>query len=122
MTKPIVKLPLHLRQLEAANKKDTEPALRIGSNTSMVATIALIIAFLVPGLDEKYVTVIAAVAAVLLPLINAYFIRKKVWSPATVQKVKEDSAAIALMIEQERRANRLRLAAHLTDKEIDKMP
>lgn len=70
------------------NSTDTskEPAVVVGSSAAILAAIWNIVAYYVP-LPEEIHGDINIVLLTLLPLVVAFLIRRKVWSPDSVQKV-----------------------------------
>ena len=78
------------------DKKDTEPALRTGVNTSAVAGILTLIAFLWPGLLSNHTsTIILVISAFVLPIVTAIFTRNKVWSIASVTELVDEAVKAA---------------------------
>lgn len=69
-----------------------QPALVIGSSFSglIAAVIVLLIAFGVP-ISEVQATAILGVVAALTPIATALVIRTQVYSPATVQRLLEET-------------------------------
>jgi hypothetical protein len=77
-----------------------EPALVIGTSTSLVAGVLSLVAVLFPHLLSDHTTsIILVVATFLLPILTAIFTRGKVWSPASVlelvEKAIEEATSVA---------------------------
>lgn len=73
------------------DSKDTEPALKQGSWTSVTVLVLSAITVFFPHLfSQKIELMIYMIASFILPLITAYLIRSKVWSPASVQSYIND--------------------------------
>lgn len=76
---------LHEIKNDTDAAKDKEPALKVGTATGTVAGILSILLVVAPdALSEKQINVILVIGSFLIPLITAFFTRKKVWSPASV--------------------------------------
>lgn len=68
----------------APDEQSKEPALTVGAITAAVtAVLALVTEFVVP-LTDKQQAVILGAAVVLVPIAQAVWTRRKVWSPAKV--------------------------------------
>lgn len=89
MTDPKKIEPTKLEVYKATkDKKDKEPALRMGANTGAVAGILSLIALLYPGLLDNHTTAtILVIAAFVLPFITALLTRGKTWSIASVTEL-----------------------------------
>jgi hypothetical protein len=88
-----------VKQLPSADTNlPAEPALAMGiSVTSIVSCIVLIVSlFFHKQIPDDIQTLIYAVLTLLLPMITAWLIRRKVWSPASVVKVVDKSVEMAL--------------------------
>lgn len=78
----------HLKRFVSVdvNSTDKEPALRRGSWTSFVVVMLSAVTVFFPHLlSQKTELAVYMIASFILPLITAYLIRRKVWSPASVQ-------------------------------------
>lgn len=73
----------------AQTKEEKEPAWRTGSVVAGLTAILSTVTYFVP-IEPRTQTLILSVGIVLIPWILTYFIRKKVWSPATVNEILED--------------------------------
>lgn len=70
----------------------TEPALSVGTITAAVtAVIGLLVAFGIDLTQDQQVAILG-MAAVIAPAIVAIITRAKVYSPASTQKISNDSA------------------------------
>jgi len=70
----------------------SEPALAVGTITALVgAALTLAVSF---GLDltDKQTAAIFAVTTIVAPFVSGWFTRKRVYSPATVAKMRDDGA------------------------------
>lgn len=69
-----------------------EPAIKIGTAATTVAGVLSLIAYFSPNLlTPRQTDLILVISAVALPLITAFFIRKRVWSPASVIEVVQEA-------------------------------
>lgn len=81
--------------LTKTNKK--EPALNTGLNVTAITGILYIVTWIFPDLlPEKVQQAIIVIGALLLPFITALLVRRKVWSPESVQEVLEEGVSAAL--------------------------
>jgi hypothetical protein len=86
-----------LDSLEASGKqslvKRAEPALNIGVSMPPILGVILTLLYLVPEryLTDETASTIFAVLAVIIPVVTAYLIRRKVWSPQSVARVIADA-------------------------------
>ena len=71
---------------EATGPLATEPALSVGGITAAIAAVLALVAQVIDVSPATQAAILAAVAAV-LPLVAAYVIRGKVYSPDTVKKL-----------------------------------
>src|SRR4051812_44101777 len=77
-----------MHQFRAIDTADTEPALFTGGFTTVVPAVLVLIKLIWPNLvSEDMATAIIGLVAVFLPIVTAFLIRRKVWSPASVVKV-----------------------------------
>ena len=114
------------RQLDE-NYTDEEPAVRTGLSTTAVAAIIAGILYFWPNLPNEVVTGIVAVIGILLPIITAFLIRRKVWSPASVMKVAdvlrekaiEQLVKRAAYVETQRLAERKKMDLSHTEEQTD---
>jgi hypothetical protein len=79
-------MALIFKKLEAS-----EPALNTGTNVTTVAAVVAMIAGIInhfyPHLiSESVIATVITIAMFVLPLITGWLIRRKVWSPDSVQK------------------------------------
>lgn len=71
----------------APDEQSKEPALKIGTITAATtAVLALVMEFGTPLTDGQQAAILAA-AIVLVPLAQAVWTRRKVWSPAKVAEL-----------------------------------
>lgn len=91
-------------QLEVANTKKImlkeEPALNTGFNVTLgmggIGSLLLIAHGLFPKIfTQDVIGTISFFTALIVPLVTAYFARKKVWSPATVLRLLNAAATEA---------------------------
>lgn len=69
-----------------------EPALKVGTAATSVAGILGLIAYFSPNLlTPRQTDLILVISAFVLPIVTAFFIRKRVWSPASVVEVVEEA-------------------------------
>lgn len=74
----------------------TEPAVIIGSITAVVtAILALLVAFGMDISPDQQAAILGMVAAV-APIVAAVFIRQRVFSPATTQRIANQAAETAV--------------------------
>lgn len=79
----------------------TEPARNTGGLVSLVIILMSTITILFPNfLSNKTQLIIYMIASFILPLVTAFLIRKKVWSPASVQQVIEEVTAEASQLKK----------------------
>ncbi len=76
--------------------KTVEPALDIGSKISPILGTIITLLYLVPDhyINDGTVAYIFSIVAVLIPLVTAYLIRRKVWSPHSVARVIAEAEVI----------------------------
>lgn len=66
----------------------TNPALAIGTSaTAALSAVYLIIKYFIPAVPEEVLTAVMTIIAVIAPIVVSWFIRDKVWSPASVQSL-----------------------------------
>ncbi len=65
----------------------SEPALAVGAVTAAMSAVLALLASFGFGLTAQQTTAVTGVAAVVAPLISAWFTRGRVYSPATVAKL-----------------------------------
>ena len=77
------------------NNVATQPALVTGSAVATVAGVLAVVSIFIP-IPDGVTQAILVVAAFLLPIITSLFTKGKVWSPASVQEVVNESVKQAL--------------------------
>lgn len=81
-----------LREFKTSDQKSEEPVVKVGAYTSSVAGILALLAYLAPNLiSEKTTTIILVIAAFVLPIVTALLTRGRVWSPASVKILVDES-------------------------------
>lgn len=84
-------------QLVNSDESSTEPARNVGITVTSVAGILSLITVLFPNLlSDRVQVLIYVIASFALPLITAFLIRGKVWSPASVVEVVDEAVDGAL--------------------------
>lgn len=74
-----------------------EPALNTGIATgSYAAGLLGLLTFIFPNINQNYLIIVVIAVAFVLPIITAVFTRGKVWSPATVKDLIEESTKEAV--------------------------
>lgn len=75
-------------QVMLGSQAATEPALAVGSVTGALAAVYVIVNLIWPNLlSDQLQIAISNLVVVLGPVILSWFIRMKVWSPASVAEV-----------------------------------
>lgn len=70
------------------NNTSEEPAAKVGTFTALGTGIVALLTYFAPNLlNEKTTTLVLVIVAFVLPIVTAFFIRNKVWSPASVQEL-----------------------------------
>lgn len=80
------------------NPATSEPALKVGTLTASVAALGTLLLYFFPKLPESVLMAIIVLLAAILPVITAMITRGKVWSPASVKDVVEESVSRAVAI------------------------
>lgn len=74
-----------------------EPALKVGAIVTVVLSASyIIVKQVIPNVPDATIDATFSVLAVIVPLVVAWIIRSKVWSPASVQAVTDEAVKQAL--------------------------
>lgn len=90
------------------NSYSAEPALKVGTWTTLLTAIFFIVNSIFPNLLTTEVqTAIIAIATILIPIIMSIIIRNKVWSPNSVQEILNSSIEKAAQEAKEKERMRI---------------
>jgi len=79
------------------NSNSTSPALNTGAAvTTVVGALYLILQYAFPKIPDDIINAGLAVVAIAIPFITSWVIRSKVWAPASVAAVVDESVKTAL--------------------------
>jgi hypothetical protein len=68
--------------------KRTEPAMVVGTNVTMAASLLALVVAIFPNLiPENAVAPLGMILVIILPMVTSFLIRRKVFSPATVLNI-----------------------------------
>lgn len=86
-----------LETFVSSNRKSKEPALALGAVTTFVAAFIIICLklFFPDVVSDEIESSIYGFVGLLFPIITAFLIRRKVWSPASVEDVIEKAVTSA---------------------------
>jgi len=85
-----------LEQFVASDKKPKEPAANIGTTVGFLTAVFVLVNNFWPNIIKDNVQeAIISIAAILLPFITSLLIRRKVWSPASVEDLLEEAVTEA---------------------------
>ncbi|MFY3742102.1 MAG: hypothetical protein HMLIMOIP_002566 [Candidatus Nitrosomirales archaeon] len=98
-------LLFQLGEIDTTTASAREPSVKAGISISTVIGLIAIVQYFFPDIPESTLRYIIVVAAFLLPIISAFLIRRKVWSPASVQEAVDE--AVKRATEEIRKQQRL---------------
>lgn len=71
--------------------KTTQPALATGGSVATIFGALAVLQFFFPNIPDNVIKILLVVFAIVAPIVTAILTRNKVWSPASVQAVVEES-------------------------------
>lgn len=79
---------LEIKDLLVPESWNKEPALKVGVSTTAVAALLSVLHKMFPNVfTPNVIELITVLGVIFLPLITAYLIRRKAWSPHSVQEM-----------------------------------
>lgn len=87
---------IQISQVLNEENPSTEPAVKVGITVGTVAGLAGLALYFFPNIPEGVIQAGLVLAVFLLPIINGFLTRGKVWSPASVQSLVEEAVKQAL--------------------------
>jgi len=91
--------------VQDVDRKDKEPAIKTGIAVAALAGafVSVLNVFFPKLMTEEAKTALFQVLLILIPFVTAFLIRRKVWSPASVDEIIEEAVTTEKEFKQQRK-------------------